>query len=760
MKAKKLLSALLAALLAVLCSVPAVAIDSEGVASLEELGLSYSTQSYTDSEGGTGTVHSLVYDPETAGIMAYVDNGNAGWGYKTLSTAERIETMTDYNVIAGVNAEFFSMSSGTSGVLVGYGMYITDGRVAQADTAQAGNVLAFGSDGSVDYVSSKLAYTVKVDGEEWTYNNSTALAFINKRSSTWANGIYLWDSCCGTKTDSVESTPGVEIVCEKKDFTEISVGRTCTAEVVEVRTDSYNSPFEADQFVLFVKNDSPLAEYAKSIQVGSQIDISVEETVEGSAEIMENASSVTSVLYAPFVVNGAKVESAITPLPAYNIERPRTGLGIKADGTVVVLVAEGDGANGANGVDCYEFADMFIAAGCVTAFNFDGGGSSQIVLDNNGTLEQVYGLGRGVGNSLLFVERKGAESVNSELRQALAAAIESVTDDMMEENAVKVAYDAAVAVTTDGNAMGSDYRAALYDLNAAIGGRTKLVALVKSCADLEYSDYSATAWRAVRAGLETAIEVLESDTALSGDYSDAYAALTDVIALSGSYSENVALGKSYTRTGVWSATPNYDDANNTELTDGDLGTPGYGACWTGFHHSFREDGYYRATLDLGQTYTGLKEVVMHIYYDPEAGCALPKNIYVQTSDTTEFGEVVGTNSNIPIPDGVTIVKPAVELDASGRYVNIRWDINGYGNFSFVSEIQVFNEYTPENDPVPENERELPTWSEGGDTSEPGVSGDVSEGGETPDTGDSVILTALLVIIVAAVAAVAIRKARR
>ena len=93
-------------------------------------------------------------------------------------------------------------------------------------------------------------------------------------------------------------------------------------------------------------------------------------------------------------------------------------------------------------------------------------------------------------------------------------------------------------------------------------------------------------------------------------------------------------------------------------------------------------------------------------------------------------------------------------------MNIRWDINGYGNFSFVSEIQVFNEYTPENDPVPENERELPTWSEGGDTSEPGVSGDVSEGGETPDTGDSVILTALLVIIVAAVAAVAIRKARR
>ena len=75
MKAKKLLSALLAALLAVLCSVPAVAIDSEGAASLEELGLSYSTQSYTDSEGGTGTVHSLVYDPETAGSWRMLTTG-------------------------------------------------------------------------------------------------------------------------------------------------------------------------------------------------------------------------------------------------------------------------------------------------------------------------------------------------------------------------------------------------------------------------------------------------------------------------------------------------------------------------------------------------------------------------------------------------------------------------------------------------------------------------------------------------------------
>ena len=60
MKAKKLLSALLAALLAVLCSVPAVAIDSEGAASLEELGLSYSTQSYTDSEGGAWRVYPFI----------------------------------------------------------------------------------------------------------------------------------------------------------------------------------------------------------------------------------------------------------------------------------------------------------------------------------------------------------------------------------------------------------------------------------------------------------------------------------------------------------------------------------------------------------------------------------------------------------------------------------------------------------------------------------------------------------------------------
>lgn len=718
-KLKNALSVTLAFLMLFSVLLPSAAIDSSGITSLKNLGLDYTTLSYTDSANATGVVHSLAYDPKDSNVLAYVDNGNSGWGYKTLSTATRCEQNTDYNVIAGVNSEFFSMSAGSSGVLVGYGMYITDGRIAQAQSDSEGTVLAFGSDGSVNAVKSRLTYTLCVNGTEWKNGASSALTFINKRSSDWNNGIYLWDSCCGTKSDSVESTPGIEIVCEKLENTEISVGRTCTAKVVEIRTDSYNSEFTSDQFILFIKNGSPLQTYAKTIKIGDQIDIAVEESISSSKEIMENANTATSVLFDAFVVNGEAVSSVISYLPAYSTERPRTGIGFKEDGTVVILVAEGDNVNGAKGVTCNTFANMFIEAGCVTAYNMDGGGSSQLVLDNNGTLEQVYGQGRGVANSILLIERGGPDAIDDDIAAALDSAIESITSEMKKDSAIKAAYDAAVAVKNNNLSMTGDYRNALYDLNQSIGMRTKLLNLVAEVYDdADYSNYSAYAWGLLRTALNSANNALTDSSATRATLNTAYLALMRAYAATGSITKNVAAGKSYTRSGVYATNPNYDDTNYTELTDGDYGTPGYGACWTGFHSSFLEDGYHVVTLDLGEKYRLLSNVIMTFYFDEYAGCTLPTKITVYTSDseTSEFTQA-GVNSSIAIPGSIQLVTPEISLDgADGRYVQIKWNSTGY--FSFVSEIEVNVTYSPELDPVFAADRDL------GDN--PNVTGEESE----------------------------------
>lgn len=703
---KKLLAAVLSVVILAGAVFTASAIGSDGTAKLAKLGLNYSTSSYTDSANAKGTVHSLVYNPKTSNVLAYVDNGNAGWGFKTLSTATRCEEYTNYNVVAGINNEFFSMDSATYGVLVGYGMYITDGRIAQAQVGAEGNVLAFASDGTINAVKSKLGYTVSVNGAEWKSSGSTALAFINKRSSTWSNGIYIWDSCCGTKTDSVERAPGIEIVCEKLDNAEISVGSTCSAKVVEVRTNSYCSSFEPNQFVMYIKNGSPNQTFAKTIKVGDQVDITVNETVSASKEIMEKANTVTSLLFDAFVKSGKAVTSVISQLPAYDTERPRTGIGFKADGTVVVLVAEGDGINGAAGMNCTDFAKKFIDAGCVTAYNLDGGGSSTVVLDNNGTLEQVYGSGRAVGNSILFVERQGASAIDATIKSALDKAISSVTSEMKKNSAIKTAYDNAVNVKKNTKAMTGDYRAALTALNSAVGGKTKLLNLVADTYKLKYGDYTADAWKGIKNALKEANSVLANSASTSVAINGAYMKLAAAVAKKGEYTLNLAAGKSYTRTKVWSVTPNYDDADFTELTDGDYGSPGYGSCWAGFQSSQLEGGYHIVTLDLGEKYTGINEVSMTFYYDKAAGCTLPTKYTVYTSDT-ENGtfKAVGTNDAFDIPAGITVLRVGAKLDgASGRYVQIKW--NSTGSFSFVSEIEVNMLCNPVLTPVPSSERDL------------------------------------------------------
>ena len=80
---------------------------------------------------------------------------------------------------------------------------------------------------------------------------------------------------------------------------------------------------------------------------------------------------------------------------------PRTGIGIKADGTIILLVVDGR-QTGSVGMTLAEFAGYFQKLGAVQALNFDGGGSSSMVLNgrlvnrpSDGT-ERAISMGLGV----------------------------------------------------------------------------------------------------------------------------------------------------------------------------------------------------------------------------------------------------------------------------------------------------------------------------------------------------------------------------
>ena len=79
------------------------------------------------------------------------------------------------------------------------------------------------------------------------------------------------------------------------------------------------------------------------------------------------------------VVNVRSREESMASDIAYG-RAPRTGVGVKADGTVLLMVVDGRSQYSA-GMSLKEFATYLKRFGAVSAVNLDGGGSSEMVLD-------------------------------------------------------------------------------------------------------------------------------------------------------------------------------------------------------------------------------------------------------------------------------------------------------------------------------------------------------------------------------------------
>ena len=346
-KARGILSASLALVMVLALLAPAVsALDfSVGdelvggeVTAFEEktlgTGLTYSKTTYTDAGDRTQAMYALEFNPKTSDFMPVVYSRWTGTGATTLLGGQNLEDQFGAEVYAGVNANFYSTATGST--YAGY--WVHDGRLAQAEYGYQSDIIAFTSDGEMQIVNSKLTFDVYFNGELVTYNGSNSLAYINKRSlaSNVSNLFYYWDTECGTKTDS--NIEGVEIVCEKQNGGELGVERTLTGKIVEIRTDSMKSSVGADQFVLYVKNDSPLKDAIEgTYKVGDTVSIRVNEEVEASKAVTSAAVTALAAQYR-IVADGMYAPGDDTKsLDHYEQRAQRTSIGVKADATASLI---------------------------------------------------------------------------------------------------------------------------------------------------------------------------------------------------------------------------------------------------------------------------------------------------------------------------------------------------------------------------------------------------------------------------------------
>ena len=430
----------------------------------ENSGLEYSTAVIAGNDGKNHSVKTITFNPETSDYIPLVYSQYSGFGSRTIRAAENAESKHGYDVKAGVNASFFVLSGGDiSGSTYG-GVNISDGKVYQGCNNYGPTwMLTFDSDGKSDLVYSRVAYELKLNGE--VKRDALENININPTSGKTTTGIYYWDTGCGTATDTKE--PGVEIVFNKIDDTELLVGGTLLGEVCEIRSNvSSGNPVAYNQFVLYASDKSQWASDLRGLKIGDRAEITCTETIADAKTAMENCNGALVTYGYHLVEDGKNIVSSFPLGDAFSKERAqRTAIGIKEDGSLLVFVCDGRTTD-YPGMTLYELADFLIAQGCVTGIDLDGGGSTQMTIENvSGTLEEAMSSTRGVANSLLIVKRPEIShnlvAPKREKLQSLISIAESAGLSSL------VAY--GESVYNSATSMPGDYTKAIMALQEEIG---------------------------------------------------------------------------------------------------------------------------------------------------------------------------------------------------------------------------------------------------------------------------------------------------
>ena len=435
-------------------------------------GVIYNEFKVAGNSGGTQQMYSLTFNPQTSDYVPMAFSKTAGYGAVTLDSANQAEAL-GYDVKGGINASFFDFV-GTSCNTYG-GVTIYDGKVMHGTSSPSTTatwVMTVDSAGKTNLVKSLVRFAVSANGGAWTAPVECINACPDSASAT-RTGIYYYDSFSGTTTHT--KTTGVEIVFEKLDSTELIIGGTLRGKVVAVRNSTAtNGAVASNQFVLYASNSSEYAASLRALAVGDTVEVTANENMLDAREAMENCVSAFPTYGYDLVLNGTSVVSSISLGEAFATQRAqRSGIGVKADGTIILVATQGRGTY--TGLTLYELADYFISQGCVTAIDLDGGGSTQMTVENtSGTLYAPISFGRRVANSILVVKRP---TISTEDKNELSNLIN-------EANAVenKTAYlnDALVnanQVYSSATSMPGDYTRAIMELQDGISedGNTNLV---------------------------------------------------------------------------------------------------------------------------------------------------------------------------------------------------------------------------------------------------------------------------------------------
>ncbi len=333
----------------------------------------------------------VIYEPNDR-VKPVVSFGNYILERITTKTAaERLEQSGNVRVIAGMNGDFFGVSSGMP-----LGSIVSDGIIRVG--LQENYAIGFYEDGTAVLGEPKLqmhteilkadralpddisATTVYQDlpeempGEEPSGEETPLvptpfdITAINCVRYSYG-GIYLYSRDFNNRQTVGTNETGVDVVCSVQEGA-LKIGGSVTLRVEQVLENAVDTAVPEGCLVFSANNQAgdtftlPL----RALQPGDELCV----RVTAESEKWNDVKELMGALY--LLIQDGQVQSGLEAAQA-----PRTAIGQRSDGTLIFYTIDGRQKGLSVGAGINQVASRLAELGCVTALGLDGGGSTTML---------------------------------------------------------------------------------------------------------------------------------------------------------------------------------------------------------------------------------------------------------------------------------------------------------------------------------------------------------------------------------------------
>lgn len=308
---------------------------------------------------------SLELTPDSAATPILLQGDSTIYGGASINKAVSTAQAAGWHVLAAVNTDFFAMSNGVPlGVVIENGVFKSSPGSENAITVTGGRVAVS------EAPKVELSLCDQFTGQTVTPNS------FNKARSEYG-GVYLLNSYfSNVSTRTTGSGWYVRLKALPDPATglapELTVNSTLTLEVTELLLSDQAIAIGPDEYILTADDKSNRGDAFAAFQLGDQVTLTAS-CGDPALSAAQWACGVGDIM----LWDGALTDSS-SWVYAHDGRQPRTALGIKADGTLLLYAVDGRQANYSSGLSQLDLALELQAQGCVTAVNLDGGGSTAL----------------------------------------------------------------------------------------------------------------------------------------------------------------------------------------------------------------------------------------------------------------------------------------------------------------------------------------------------------------------------------------------